>query len=212
MDVVLDNAGLELYTDLLLADFLVASGLAGTVTLHGKLLPWFVSDTTAGDLEAVLRALEAAAPPEGMAVCGGAGRGGERVRDRGAARWGKGEWAQSAAAGPLLAASLPSRACAHSGRPAPPCPSVTRATGTCPPSPSATPPRPARCRRSSGARCGGSRPGGAATSRRGAGPTATTPSGPPPSPFGGWSRWGPVTQGHQPGDQPPGGLPGGRRG
>ncbi len=45
IDLVLDNAGLELYTDLVLADYLVASGLADTVVLHGKQLPWFVSDT-----------------------------------------------------------------------------------------------------------------------------------------------------------------------
>jgi hypothetical protein len=29
VDIILDNAGLELYTDLVLADYLVASGLAG---------------------------------------------------------------------------------------------------------------------------------------------------------------------------------------
>lgn len=34
--------------------------------LHGKLLPWFVSDTTATDLAAVLDALDAPAPPPGM--------------------------------------------------------------------------------------------------------------------------------------------------
>jgi hypothetical protein len=76
MDVVLDNAGLELYTDLLMADFLVSSGLASKVALHGKLLPWFVSDTLAGDLEGVLAALEGEAPAAGMEV-------GRRARGRG---------------------------------------------------------------------------------------------------------------------------------
>ncbi|KAI8476467.1 MAG: hypothetical protein J3K34DRAFT_455780 [Monoraphidium minutum] len=68
MDVILDNAGLELYTDLVLADFLVEAGLADKVHLHGKLLPWFVSDTMDKDLEEVISILEAGAPPEGMQV------------------------------------------------------------------------------------------------------------------------------------------------
>lgn len=36
VDIVLDNSGLELYADLALADYLVASGLASEVVLHGK--------------------------------------------------------------------------------------------------------------------------------------------------------------------------------
>ena len=36
MDLVLDNAGFELVTDLCLADFLVTSGLASKVVLHAK--------------------------------------------------------------------------------------------------------------------------------------------------------------------------------
>ncbi|GBF90174.1 hypothetical protein Rsub_03307 [Raphidocelis subcapitata] len=84
IDIVLDNAGLELYTDLLLADCLIQSGLADTVVLHGKLLPWFVSDTTHRDLGAVISALGAAAPPEGMAVPAGQWDSARRL----AARWG----------------------------------------------------------------------------------------------------------------------------
>lgn len=49
VDVVLDNAGFELLTDLVLADFLLASGLANQVRFHGKRFPWFVSDVTGRD-------------------------------------------------------------------------------------------------------------------------------------------------------------------
>jgi len=49
VDIVLDNAGFELFTDLCLAEFLVSAGLASRVRFHGKLIPWFVSDVTASD-------------------------------------------------------------------------------------------------------------------------------------------------------------------
>ncbi|XP_061098326.1 damage-control phosphatase ARMT1 [Conger conger] len=49
VDIVLDNAGFELVTDLVLADFLVSSGLAKQVHFHGKSMPWFVSDATRED-------------------------------------------------------------------------------------------------------------------------------------------------------------------
>jgi hypothetical protein len=53
--LVLDNAALELFSDLCLADGLLASGCASVVVLHGKPLPWFVSDAlAAGDLGALL--------------------------------------------------------------------------------------------------------------------------------------------------------------
>ncbi|CAL8312813.1 unnamed protein product [Lota lota] len=55
VDIVLDNAGFELTTDLVLADFLVASGLARTVRFHGKSMPWFVSDVTAQDFQWTIR-------------------------------------------------------------------------------------------------------------------------------------------------------------
>lgn len=67
VDFVLDNAGFELYCDMVygalssqshlieilmrvrLADFLIQSGLVKTVHFHGKRLPWFVSDVTRKD-------------------------------------------------------------------------------------------------------------------------------------------------------------------
>ncbi|XP_076011044.1 damage-control phosphatase ARMT1 [Genypterus blacodes] len=51
VDIVLDNAGFELVTDLVLADFLVSSGLACEIHFHGKCSPWFVSDVTAQDFQ-----------------------------------------------------------------------------------------------------------------------------------------------------------------
>lgn len=49
-DIIVDNAGFELYCDLCLADFLVSSGLARIVLLHLKSHPTFVSDAMAKDV------------------------------------------------------------------------------------------------------------------------------------------------------------------
>lgn len=54
VDVMLDNAGLELIYDLLLADFLLESGLVWTVRLHAKTHPTFVSDAILPDIQAAL--------------------------------------------------------------------------------------------------------------------------------------------------------------
>jgi len=59
VDIVLDNAGFELFVDLILAGYLVASGLATTVVLHPKSIPWFVSDVLPADFIALLSALAA---------------------------------------------------------------------------------------------------------------------------------------------------------
>ncbi|KAM9338854.1 damage-control phosphatase ARMT1 [Symphorus nematophorus] len=60
VDIVLDNAGFELVTDLVFADFLVSSGLVHEVHFHGKSFPWFVSDVTANDFQWVIRQTTAA--------------------------------------------------------------------------------------------------------------------------------------------------------
>jgi uncharacterized protein with ATP-grasp and redox domains len=57
VDIVLDNAGFELYVDLLLAGYLLAAGLATVVVLHPKTMPWFVSDVVPSDFAALLTAL-----------------------------------------------------------------------------------------------------------------------------------------------------------
>ncbi|KHN76861.1 UPF0364 -like protein [Toxocara canis] len=49
VDIVLDNAGLELFSDMALADFLITKRRVAKVVFHGKAHPWFVSDTTSDD-------------------------------------------------------------------------------------------------------------------------------------------------------------------
>ncbi|KAK6856319.1 hypothetical protein PG995_006506 [Apiospora arundinis] len=58
VDIVLDNSGFELYVDLLLAGYLLASGLAREVVFHPKNIPWFVSDVTPADFGPILGVLE----------------------------------------------------------------------------------------------------------------------------------------------------------
>ena len=55
--IALDNAGFELYVDLVFAGYLLAVGLATEVVVHGKEIPWFVSDVTPSDFETLLAAL-----------------------------------------------------------------------------------------------------------------------------------------------------------
>lgn len=57
IDIVLDNAGFELYVDLILAGYLLSIGLATTVVLHPKSIPWFVSDVIPADFVALLNAI-----------------------------------------------------------------------------------------------------------------------------------------------------------
>jgi len=57
VDIVLDNAGFELYVDLILAGYLLSAGLATTVVLHPKSIPWFVSDVVPTDFASLLGAL-----------------------------------------------------------------------------------------------------------------------------------------------------------
>lgn len=63
VDFVLDNAGFELYVDLVLAGYLLNTGLATHVVLRPKSIPWFVSDVLPSDFAALLGAL---ANPKGF--------------------------------------------------------------------------------------------------------------------------------------------------
>ncbi|KAH7152772.1 hypothetical protein EDB81DRAFT_789661 [Dactylonectria macrodidyma] len=63
VDIVLDNAGFELYVDLILAGYLISSGLATHVVLRPKSIPWFVSDVLPSDFSALLSAV---ANPRGL--------------------------------------------------------------------------------------------------------------------------------------------------
>jgi len=54
VDIVLDNAGYELVTDLALADFLLTNQTANEIILHGKSQPVFVSDAVDYDIHQTL--------------------------------------------------------------------------------------------------------------------------------------------------------------
>ena len=60
VDILLDNAGLELVSDLALVDYLLDSGRAALVRLHLKPHPLFVSDATVEDLQETVAALTVA--------------------------------------------------------------------------------------------------------------------------------------------------------
>ncbi|GAW01631.1 duf89 domain-containing protein [Lentinula edodes] len=58
VDFVLDNAGFELFTDLVFADFLVTyTPYVSKVVFHPKLIPWFVSDVTPPDFKETIEFL-----------------------------------------------------------------------------------------------------------------------------------------------------------
>ncbi len=57
VDIVLDNAGFELFVDLILAGYLLSTGLATEVVLHPKSIPWFVSDVVPKDFADLLSVL-----------------------------------------------------------------------------------------------------------------------------------------------------------
>ncbi|MEM8673345.1 MAG: damage-control phosphatase ARMT1 family protein [Cyanobacteria bacterium P01_G01_bin.67] len=57
IDLIADNAGFELITDLMLVDFLLTSEAAGKIHLHLKTHPTFVSDAMIKDVHATLKFL-----------------------------------------------------------------------------------------------------------------------------------------------------------
>ena len=50
LHIILDNAGFELLTDLVFVGYLVEIGYFKKVVLHGKRMPWFVSDVNLEDI------------------------------------------------------------------------------------------------------------------------------------------------------------------
>lgn len=58
LDIVLDNAGFELFADLIFSLFALDSNLTKTVVLHCKSIPWFVSDVMPKDFLNLLGQLQ----------------------------------------------------------------------------------------------------------------------------------------------------------
>ncbi|XP_067938797.1 damage-control phosphatase ARMT1-like isoform X2 [Watersipora subatra] len=58
IDIILDNAGFELLSDLCLAEVLLTVGMASQIMFHIKSYPWFVSDTTEDDVKYCLSKLQ----------------------------------------------------------------------------------------------------------------------------------------------------------
>eukprot|EP00099_Drosophila_melanogaster_P020203 NP_611635.1 uncharacterized protein Dmel_CG2921 [Drosophila melanogaster] len=57
VDFILDNAGYELFSDFILAEFMIEKGLADKVRFHVKAHPWFVTDVTERDFKWTLEYL-----------------------------------------------------------------------------------------------------------------------------------------------------------
>ncbi|KAJ3662135.1 hypothetical protein Zmor_006494 [Zophobas morio] len=49
IDIVFDNSGYEVFTDLCLADYLISKKLAKTIRVYVKTVPWFISDVMTHD-------------------------------------------------------------------------------------------------------------------------------------------------------------------
>ena len=80
IDFVLDNSGLELFSDLCFADWLLTVGLADKVMLHFKKMPWFISDATIIDFDWMVgHLLEAKDQDQNLSTLGERWRG--RVQD-----------------------------------------------------------------------------------------------------------------------------------
>ncbi len=77
VNLVLDNAGRELLSDLIFADFLLTSQLVDEMVLHAKPHPYYVSDATTTDVGNCIRRLSA--------MPGEAGAAGERIMQAAAA-------------------------------------------------------------------------------------------------------------------------------
>lgn len=57
IDIILDNSGFELLSDIVLAIFLLETKAAERVNFHCKKIPWFVSDTLPKDFEELFKEL-----------------------------------------------------------------------------------------------------------------------------------------------------------
>ncbi|KAJ1521490.1 hypothetical protein ONE63_003155 [Megalurothrips usitatus] len=58
IDIIFDNSGYELFTDLCLAHLLIEFKLADKVRFHAKRVPWFISDVMEHDFNWILQEME----------------------------------------------------------------------------------------------------------------------------------------------------------
>ncbi|KAG5885454.1 hypothetical protein JTB14_037035 [Gonioctena quinquepunctata] len=58
VDIVLDNAGYEVFTDLCLLDYIVSKKLAKSIRIYVKTIPWFISDVMKHDFDWMLLELK----------------------------------------------------------------------------------------------------------------------------------------------------------
>uniref|UniRef100_A0A0G4H227 Sugar phosphate phosphatase n=1 Tax=Chromera velia CCMP2878 TaxID=1169474 RepID=A0A0G4H227_9ALVE len=83
VDFVTDNAGFELLTDLLLAEALLSSGIAGEVRMQVKYHPTFVSDACASDVDSHISSLcGGSMDRKEEGVSGGGGQMKEKEKER----------------------------------------------------------------------------------------------------------------------------------
>ncbi|XP_053685306.1 damage-control phosphatase ARMT1-like [Sabethes cyaneus] len=59
IDIINDNSGYELFTDLCLADFIIEHQLARRINFNVKAIPWYISDVTPKDMQWTLDTLSA---------------------------------------------------------------------------------------------------------------------------------------------------------
>ncbi|XP_046751408.1 damage-control phosphatase ARMT1-like [Diprion similis] len=64
VDVVLDNAGYELFTDLSLSAFLISRNLADRIRFYVKRIPWLVSDVTTRDFQWIIQHMKNSSNPD----------------------------------------------------------------------------------------------------------------------------------------------------
>ncbi|XP_072397023.1 damage-control phosphatase ARMT1-like [Diabrotica undecimpunctata] len=59
IDIVFDNSGYEVFTDLCVADYIITKGLAKSMRLYVKTIPWFISDVMVHDFHWTINQLKA---------------------------------------------------------------------------------------------------------------------------------------------------------
>lgn len=58
IDIIFDNTGYEVFSDLCVADFLITTKLADKIRFYVKSIPWFISDVMTSDLKWTIQQLK----------------------------------------------------------------------------------------------------------------------------------------------------------